>query len=118
MVAQMYSLDRMEAEASRQIVRQMRPESGRALFETLNWWLDPFMTTNIRVGAVRAPVLAAAGERDLIHPPSTVRQTALKFRAETRVFPGMSHWLIGEPGWETVADACLDWMRQTLGAAA
>jgi pimeloyl-ACP methyl ester carboxylesterase len=85
------------------------------MWETLNWWLDPFMTTS--VGAIRAPVLAVAGERDLIHPPSTVRQTATKFGGAMQVMPGMSHWLIGEPGWEKVAVACLDWMAGLAKAA-
>jgi pimeloyl-ACP methyl ester carboxylesterase len=117
-VARLYSLNRMEAAAGRLAERRMRAESGRAMFETLNWWLDPFMTTSVAAGANRAPVFAAAGERDVIHPPSTVRQTALKLGADTRVFPGMSHWLIGEPGWEGVAGACLDWMSKALEAAA
>jgi len=116
-VARLYSLDRMEAEAGRRVARRMRPESGRAMFETLNWWLDPFMTTSVPTGAIRAPAFAIVGERDLINPPATVRQTALKLGAETRVFPGMSHWLIGEPGWEEVARACLDWMGAALVAA-
>jgi pimeloyl-ACP methyl ester carboxylesterase len=116
-VAKLYSLDRMEAEDGRQVARRMRPESGRAMFETLNWWLDPFMTTNLAGGSIAPPVLALAGERDLIHPPSTVRQTAAKFDAEARVFPGMSHWLVGEPGWEAVAQTCLDWMDEALAAA-
>jgi len=36
----------------------MRRESGRALFETLNWWLDPFMTTLVRAERIAAPILA------------------------------------------------------------
>lgn len=117
-VAQLYSLDRMAPEDSRRVVKQMRPESGRAMFETLNWWLDPFMTTAIAHGAVKAPVLTLVGERDLIHPPSTVRQTAAKLGAEVEVFPGMSHWLVAEPGWDRVAAACLAWMADAAAKAA
>ena len=116
-VAKLFSLDRMEAEDGRRVARRMRPESGRAMFETLNWWLDPFMTTQLSSGAIAAPVLALAGERDLIHPPSTVRQTAEKLGAAAEVFPGMSHWLVGEPGWEAVAKTCLDWMQEVVVGA-
>ena len=37
----------------------------------------------------------------------------------TRVLPGMGHWLMGEPGWETVAEVCLAWLAEprTLNAA-
>jgi pimeloyl-ACP methyl ester carboxylesterase len=114
-VAGLYSLDKMSVEDARRVSKQMRAESGRAMWETLNWWLDPFMTTS--VAGVRAPVLAIAGERDLIHPPSTVRQTAARLGGTMQVMPGMSHWLVGEPGWDKVAAACLDWMSGLAKAA-
>ena len=92
------------------ITRRMTAESGRALFETLNWWLDPFMTTQVEARRISAPVFACAGGADLIHPPATVRQTAARLNADFRLFEGMSHWLIGEQGWEAVATACLEWL--------
>ncbi len=115
-VAHLYSLDRMEEGQGKAVAKRMVAESGRALFETLNWWLDPFMTTQVDPVRVRAPVLAVSGGADLIHPPSTVRQTAERLNAEVQVFDGMSHWLIGEPGWERVADACLEWLSAKLPA--
>ena len=114
-VARLYSLDRMPPVEGRAVARRMTAESGRALFETLNWWLDPFMTTQVQAQRITAPVLVCSGGGDLIHPPATVRQTGERLGAEVRVFPGMSHWLIGEQGWETVADACLDWLANRLG---
>lgn len=110
-LARRYSVNRVAQAERRAIYARMTSESGRAMWETLNWWLDPFMTTAIQPGAVRAPVLAIAGGADLIHPEATVRQTAAKVNGEVRVFREMSHWLIGEPGWEEVADACLDWLQ-------
>jgi pimeloyl-ACP methyl ester carboxylesterase len=106
--ARLYSLDRMEPAERKSTFARMVPESGRALWETLNWWLDPFMTTS--VGPIKAPVIAMAGGRDLIHPPATVRQTAERLGAKTEVFAQMSHWLLAEPGYEEVAQACLDWL--------
>ena len=111
-LAKQYSLDRMEHADRRAVYDRMVPESGRALWETLNWWLDPFMTTQVSTHRINAPVLAVAGGRDLIHPPTTVRQTAARLGAEVLVFPEMSHWLPGEPGCEDVAAACLDWMAR------
>ena len=89
----------------------MRPESGRALFETLNWWLDPFMTTLVDAGKIAAPVLAIAGGQDVIHPPATVRASARRLGATFEEMPQMSHWLPGEPGWEDVASRCLAWIE-------
>jgi len=63
-------------------------------------------------------VLALVGERDVIHPAATVRQTAQRLKAEIKVFPGMSHWLVGEPGWEDVACYCLDWIARAGAMAA
>lgn len=108
-VAEHYSLNRMPPAERRQIFERMRPESARALWETLTWWLDPFMTTS--VGSVRCPVYAGVGGGDTVNPPATVRQTADKVRAELKVFDGMSHWLIGEPGWDAVAADVLAWVE-------
>jgi len=32
--------------------------------------------------------------------------------------PGMSHWLVGEPGWEAVAKSALSWLEETVSLAA
>ena len=117
-VARLYSLDRLPKEIASTLSKRMRPESGKALSETLAWWLDPFMTTRIAPGQIRAKVFAAVGERDQIHPPTTVRQTTTLVGAELRVFPSMSHWLIGEPGWEDVATACLEFAERNNSPAA
>jgi pimeloyl-ACP methyl ester carboxylesterase len=105
-----YMLDKVPSEERRAIYARMAPESGRALFETLNWWLDPFMTTLVSVSAIRAPVLGFAGGADAIHPASTVRTTVERIGGKLVVVPGASHWLPGEPGWEAIAADCLAWI--------
>ena len=115
--ASSYSLDRMASAARKAVFERMVPESGRALWETLNWWMDLSMTTSVSPARIAAPVLAIAGGQDRVHPPSTVKQTADRLGAETRVFANMSHWLLAEPGWDDVAATCLDWMvEQTVAA--
>jgi pimeloyl-ACP methyl ester carboxylesterase len=115
-VVRRYSVDRLERADRKAVFARMTAESGRALWETLNWWLDPFMTTNVR--APTCPVLAIAGGKDVIHPPATVRQTAARLGGKVEVFPEMSHWLPGEPGWEAVAARCLDFITTEGRAAA
>ena len=110
--AKRYLFDRMGRAERRETFARLTPESGRALWETLNWWLDPFATTHVGANAIRAPVLAIAGGLDAIHPPATVRAISSRLGGETQVFPDMSHWLVGEPGWERVAAACLEWIEQ------
>lgn len=115
-VVRRYSVDRLDKGQRKAIFARMTAESGRALWETLNWWLDPFMTTS--VSAPGCPVLAIAGGQDVIHPPATVRQTAARLGGAVEVFPEMSHWLPGEPGWERVARRCLDFISAEDRAAA
>ncbi len=114
--ARNYLFNRLDKAERRQTFARLTPESGRALWETLNWWLDPFATTLVNPMRVQAPVLAIAGGKDAIHPPATVRSTALRIGGETVVFDDMSHWLVGEPGWEAVADTCLQWIGRISGS--
>lgn len=113
-----HSLDRVAKGAREAILARLRPESGRAVREVLNWWLDPFMTTSVGIGALPGPALAIAGDRDVVHPATTVRQTAERIGAEFVAMPGMSHWLIGEEGWEDVARTALEWLAAKAMAAA
>lgn len=117
-MARQFSLDRIADSEQQSIFDQMTPESGRALWETLNWWLDPFMTTRITSAAIAAPTLAIAGGKDRINAPGTVERTAALLDADFTLFPDMSHWTIGEPGWERVADKCLTWLGRQARAAA
>ena len=115
-VVESYTLDRLPRGQRKALYGRMCAESGRALWETLNWFMDPFMTTS--AGPVGVPTLAIAGGKDVIHPPATVRQTAARLGGVCEVFPQMSHWLPGEPGWENVADACLAFIAREGRVAA
>jgi pimeloyl-ACP methyl ester carboxylesterase len=105
-----FAVDRLPSAERHALHPRMRPESGRALFETLNWWLDPFMTTMVDEAKIGAPILAIAGGRDVVHPAATVRETARRLGATFETMPQMSHWLPGEPGWADVAARCLAWI--------
>ena len=96
------------------MVARLLAVSAKDLRQTLNWWLDPFMTTSVGPGPLPGPVLALAGERDSVHPPQTVAQTAERIGAAYEVLPGMSHWLPGEPGWEGVAERVLRWLAEAV----
>lgn len=105
-----YSLDRLTSPERHAVFERMKPESGRALWETLNWWLDPMTTTSVQPSSIKVPVMALSGERDAIHPPSTVSQVAERLGGDFRVLKDMSHWLVAEPGWDAAAQLCLDWL--------
>lgn len=109
-----YSLDRMSRAEQSATFARFVPESGRAAFETLNWPLDPTMAASAPANRIDCPVLCIAGEGDRLNPPASVAAIASRFprRQATMVtMKGMSHWLVGEPGWEAVADTALDWLE-------
>ena len=113
-----YTLDRVGKAEREAVVARLCPESAVAVRETLNWWLDPFMTTSVGPGPVAAPALVMVGARDVVHPPATARATAERLGAGFETLPGMSHWLLSEPGWEAVADHILRWLADETRAAA
>jgi pimeloyl-ACP methyl ester carboxylesterase len=113
-----YSLDRLPRAEQEAAVARLRPESALAVRETLNWWLDPFMTTSVGPGVITVPSLVLSGEGDVVHSPATARATAERIGATFRTLPGMSHWLVGEPGWEEVAQIALRWLADEVSLAA
>jgi pimeloyl-ACP methyl ester carboxylesterase len=61
-------------------------------------------------------VLCIAGARDRINPPATVRGIARRYRSlgSFAEIPNHSHWLIGEPGWENIAQRVLDFFDAAI----
>ena len=113
-----HSLDRVPTAYAEQILGRIGSESARALREVLNWWMDPFMTTSVGAGPLPVPTLVIGGAADVVHPAATSRRTAERIGGVYREMPGMSHWLIGERGWEDVAALALDWLEVERRAAA
>lgn len=106
-----YTLDRVSPAARGRILARLRSESARAMAQTLNWWTDPCMTTSLGPGPLKVPSLALAAEHDRIHAPASVRLTATRIGAEYRLMPGMSHWMLGEPGSVESAEVVLAWLQ-------
>lgn len=87
------------------------PESRRSYRSAL--------TRNARVDRQRqrAPLLLIAGECDHILP-AALNQANYKYYAPSpsvtafKVFPGRTHYILGQQGWEDVADYALDWATQ------
>jgi pimeloyl-ACP methyl ester carboxylesterase len=72
-----------------------------------------------------APLLMIAGEQDNIMPASLNRSNFERYRkgnpssvTEFREFPGRAHMILGQRGWEEVADYALEWAERVQGAGA
>jgi pimeloyl-ACP methyl ester carboxylesterase len=68
----------------------------------------------------RPPLMLIAGSKDRSVPAAMVRanyRRHLRSPADTMLheFPGRSHWLCNEDGWEEVADRALSWARTAAG---
>jgi pimeloyl-ACP methyl ester carboxylesterase len=113
-VARSTTLDRLSREEARRAFARFVPESGRAIREAVQWWLDHSMASQAPVYRIAAPVLGLAGGRDRVNPASTVRRVISRFphgQAHFHEFPGMSHWLVGEPEAVDVAAIALQWLE-------
>lgn len=104
-----------EEEAAQVFERYEVPGPGRVLFQAGLANFNPHAPTRVDFdNSDRAPLLLIAGGKDHIAPASVTRanyELFSKSRAitEFKEFPERSHFTIGEPGWEAVADYALDW---------
>ena len=104
-----YTLDRLPLDEARDLHARMRPESGRALFEVLNWWAD--VTMAAYVPPLDVPALVLAGALDRVHSPESTALTARRLGAEQVVIPGVSHWTLSGPGSDAAVAAMLGWLE-------
>lgn len=108
-----------EPEARAAYERYAIPAPGQAIFEAALSNLTPGSraTINFR-NPKRAPLLIIGGEKDVIMPAALSRKIFRKHQVSPattayKEFPGRSHFLIGEQGWEEVADYALSWATVT-----
>ncbi|MGZ4267591.1 MAG: alpha/beta hydrolase [Solirubrobacteraceae bacterium] len=91
------------------------PAANRVLFEGALANVMPSAPTKVDfANASRAPLLLLAGGKDNVIPPSLTNAIAKKYAkspatTEVKLWPERSHFTVGQPGWEEVADHALDW---------
>ncbi|HAJ44999.1 MAG TPA: alpha/beta hydrolase [Alphaproteobacteria bacterium] len=113
-IAVTHALDLLPNAEREAVFARFVPESGLATFEIMHWPLDLRRASFVEPGAVKCPVLCLAGAQDRVNPPKTVASVAKRYRDQGAYeeFRGMSHWLIGEPGWERLAAHAEGWLKQ------
>ena len=104
-----------EPEARAAYARYAIPAPGAAIFQAALSNLTPGSAAGLDFrNPRRAPLLVIGGEKDVIMPAALSRKIHRRHAASPAVtaykeFAGRSHFLIGEKGWEEVADYALDW---------
>ena len=94
------------------------PGPGRVLFQGAFANFNPHAATRVDFrNDDRPPLLLIAGGQDHTVPAAVDRSTAEHYRKSAAVtdykeFPGRSHFIVGQEGWEEVADYALDWARE------
>jgi pimeloyl-ACP methyl ester carboxylesterase len=107
-------LNLMPPEGRRSTYDKFVYESGRAASEIGFWIFDSKGGAKVDESKVTCPVLIIAGEKDRIHPGSVTRKIAEKYKrvATYKEFSGHGHWVIGEPGWQQIAEYIEEWLHQ------
>ena len=104
-----------DAESRRVYERYAVPGPDHVLFQGGLANFNPHSPAAVNFfNADRAPLLLIAGGKDHIVPASVTRANFNLYRKSKAItdykeFPERSHYTLGEPGWEEVADYALDW---------
>jgi pimeloyl-ACP methyl ester carboxylesterase len=86
------------------------PESGRAAREM------SFGAIAVDERRVNCPVFSIAAEDDRWVAPRVGRQIARKYQCDHVCLAGYGHFLIGEPGWENVAEEVSRWLSSRIAS--
>jgi pimeloyl-ACP methyl ester carboxylesterase len=111
-----------EADAKAVYDAQYIPGPAKPLFEGATANLNPKAASKVDVKRDdRAPLLLMVGSEDHIVPPAIARANHKLYRHSTAItelkeWPGRSHFIAGEPGWEEVADYALGFAERVTAS--
>lgn len=97
-------LNRIPLDQRDALLERMEPESGRAARELSLGMLA------VDASRVHCPVLTVGASDDRFLPPRIARAIAKKYRSEYREYADHAHYIVGEPGWERVAEDVTGWI--------
>jgi pimeloyl-ACP methyl ester carboxylesterase len=107
-----------EPEAREMFQLNAIPAPGRIVFQAGLANLNPRAVTKVNyLNDRRAPLLLIAGSEDHIVPASVNRANVRKYRRSASTtdfveFPGRSHLIVAQSGWEEVAEYALLWAQE------
>lgn len=86
------------------IFQRLEPESGRVARELALGALA------VDARRVSCPILSMGAGDDHFLPPRIARAIAKKYDCAHREYAAHGHYIVGEPGWERVADDAMGWL--------
>ncbi len=100
------------AEQENAYLNYVVPESRRVPRQSL--------TAKIDFRRPHPPLLLIAGSKDHLIPASLIRTNYQRYKASSSLtvfkeFPGRTHYIIGQQGWEEVASYTLGWLKGLEG---
>lgn len=107
-----------EAESNAAYERYAVPGPDHVLFQAGLANFNPHAASAVNFhNDDRAPLLMVGGGKDHISPTQVTHANYQLYRksqavTEYREYPEHSHYILGEEGWQTVADESLDWALQ------
>ena len=110
--------NRVDETEARRLFADMVPDSGRVAFEIGFAGLDRGRASAVDPAKVRCPLLIVGAAEDRMTPASVIRRIAQRYPTATYVeLPGHGHWVLGEPGWESIVKRCIDWIEDVIISA-
>jgi pimeloyl-ACP methyl ester carboxylesterase len=99
-------LSRLPIPERDRVFERLSAESGRAARELA------LGAMAVDARRVRVPMLSIGAEDDRFLPSRIARAISSKYHCEYREYSGHGHYIVGEPGWERVADDVAGWLEE------
>ena len=96
------------------------PAAARVLWDAALSVFNPWGATKVSYRNDRAPMLFIAGTKDHVVPTRTAKATVRKYKrkstavTEYKEYTGRTHYIVGQDGWEEIADYALQWATQQV----
>lgn len=106
--------NKVPAEEHRELYSRMGYESGRAAAEIALSIFDERGAARVDQAKVKCPVLVISGQEDQITTAAMVYKVAKKYQdvANYKEFANHAHWVLGEPGWQEIAEFISAWLKR------
>ncbi len=109
-------LNLMPTSKQKEIYDKLVFDSGKALAEIGYWYFDKTKATKVDESKINCPMLIIGASKDRITPSSLTQKVSNKYKAVStyKEFENNAHWVLGEDGWEKIAEYINHWLKQTL----